>query len=360
MKHDLVKLRVGLFVMGGCALLIAALIVFGSGRLLRRPITVVTFFDESVQGLEPGSPVKWRGVRVGRVSRILLHSDAHLVRVEMHIDRSRFAQEAGGKDIITLFRQKVQDGLRCRLELTGITGLKYVEFDYFAGPSTASADAARNLPKVEGGVCVPSVPSTLSQLEETVTETVQRISAVDFDGISRGLQQLLENANRILGDPALPEALHDLRQSADELEKFARRLNEFADPVLLEQLRKDTLETSRNLNELAAELDRTVSEKAIDRILKNIEQTIDEARTTVHTIRVEVRKADVSGVSRDVRQVLAKTGRAADEVRSLRLDLRRTLAQLDATLAAVRNLVQDLRDNPSVLIRGRAAEESRP
>ena len=60
--------KLGAFVLGGIALAFAVLVWLGAGDWNRKTRTIVTYFDESVQGLEVGAALKFRGVPVGTVS----------------------------------------------------------------------------------------------------------------------------------------------------------------------------------------------------------------------------------------------------------------------------------------------------
>jgi len=71
--------RVGLFVLGGIVLAVATILIVGGGRLFARPVLMETVFDESVQGLDVGAPVKLRGVKLGSVSWIGFVGDKYVV-----------------------------------------------------------------------------------------------------------------------------------------------------------------------------------------------------------------------------------------------------------------------------------------
>jgi hypothetical protein len=62
--------KIGLFVIGGTVALVLLLLILGSGQLFQSKITMETYLNESVQGLEVGSKVRYRGVVVGEVRRI--------------------------------------------------------------------------------------------------------------------------------------------------------------------------------------------------------------------------------------------------------------------------------------------------
>ncbi len=63
---------IGLFVIGAIVLILGAIAVLGSGNLFKTTYRFVSYFDGSVAGLDPGAPVKLRGVRIGQVREIRL------------------------------------------------------------------------------------------------------------------------------------------------------------------------------------------------------------------------------------------------------------------------------------------------
>src|SRR5262245_16171277 len=117
------KLTVGLFVIGAVVIGIGAAIWLGASRYLADETLAVTYFQESVQGLDPGAAVKLRGVPAGRVEKIGIAPDGELIEVVLAIN-SRFAQ-----------RILADPTLRAQLQLSGITGLRYVEIDKHKGES---------------------------------------------------------------------------------------------------------------------------------------------------------------------------------------------------------------------------------
>ena len=69
--------RVGLFVLTGIVLLVGAVLLLGGTDAFRKTLTFETYFTESVQGLEVGSAVRLRGVKIGTVRDIQLAGDAY-------------------------------------------------------------------------------------------------------------------------------------------------------------------------------------------------------------------------------------------------------------------------------------------
>src|SRR6476659_10571737 len=62
--------KLGLFVIGGIVAGVLVLVIIGTGRWFERRVIIETYFKESVQGLDIGSKLKYRGVTIGEVTRI--------------------------------------------------------------------------------------------------------------------------------------------------------------------------------------------------------------------------------------------------------------------------------------------------
>ena len=132
--------RIGVFVAGGVALLVLALLVFGGGQMFSRKIEMETYVKGSVQGIDVGTPVKFRGVLIGKVTKIAFaFTEYHLQETDglynyvvlfMEINREVFPNMFTD-DLTPLLAKSVEQGLRVRIEPQGITGLNYLDIDYF-------------------------------------------------------------------------------------------------------------------------------------------------------------------------------------------------------------------------------------
>jgi paraquat-inducible protein B len=60
---------VGGFVLGALIIVVVAILFFGGPQAFSSKTKAVVYFDGSVGGLGPGSPVTFRGVRVGSSRR---------------------------------------------------------------------------------------------------------------------------------------------------------------------------------------------------------------------------------------------------------------------------------------------------
>src|SRR4029079_11810553 len=113
------------FVLLGFGLAIAAAVLLGVATTRKQTVKYHSYFNESVQGLDLGSPVKFRGVTIGHVSAIEIAPDHRMVDVVSELDttdikRMELTEMGHGK----LGKEKfaIPPDLRAQLGSQGITG----------------------------------------------------------------------------------------------------------------------------------------------------------------------------------------------------------------------------------------------
>ena len=154
--------KIGLFVASGFLAIVGTLFYLGAQRLSRDKIEFTTYFDESVQGLDLGAPVKMRGVTIGTVSGITIAPDHRLVQVtsECYVD-SMVRLNLGSEEELKNYEAPVPPDLRVQLATTGITGVKFLLVDFFTDPDDPPPLEFDTPPGY-----LPSAPSTLKSLED--------------------------------------------------------------------------------------------------------------------------------------------------------------------------------------------------
>jgi len=283
--------KLGLFVLVAVAAMIGSLFWLGARRFHRESFPAVAFFDESVQGLDIGSPVKFRGVTVGTVSDITIAPDHRHVQVtsDIYLDAvkrlgiANAAPEPNGADPF------LPADLRVQLVAAGITGVRFLQVDFF--------DPARHpvppLPFEPPWNYIPSAPSTLKSVEEALLEVMNRLPALG------------EQATATLAEAR--SALVALRRVAHSVEAEDGPLR-----TLLVRLSSAAAKIEHEIGE--AELGRTA--------------------------------ASIRGAAGSVTGVASGIGETGD-------DLRASLVALRETLESVRALADSLDRDPSALLRGR-------
>jgi len=180
--------KLGLFVLLGIGLSLAFVVTLGASNWNVATVRYDSYFDESIQGLEVGSPVKYRGVTVGRVAAIGIAPDQRhvLVRSELTVPELQ-RNNLGGSGESTL---AVHPELRAQLAQAGLTGVKFVLLDYFD-----AEPAAVPLPFATGDNVIPTVSSTLKGLESSMSKAADHMPEIAHE-----LHQTLVRVNGLLGE----------------------------------------------------------------------------------------------------------------------------------------------------------------
>ena len=180
-------------------------------------------FTQSVRGLSVGAPVDFHGVELGQVSAIGVDfnrsRDSFDIVVTLTLYPYRLGRryrEALGKGDSeagkALLRQMVAQGLRGQLRMGSVlTGQRYVALDFFPHVTAASIDTRRS------PVELPTVPSTLDELQDQLASIVSKLDRVPFDKLGGNLNTALVNANTLfqqVNTELIPQARSTLATAA--------------------------------------------------------------------------------------------------------------------------------------------------
>jgi phospholipid/cholesterol/gamma-HCH transport system substrate-binding protein len=286
--------KLGLFVVTALAGVVGVTFWLGSHLVERESFEAISYFDESVQGLEVGSPVKWRGVTVGTVRDITVAPDARHVQVtsDIFVDALRRL----GLERPKRGQAFIDPNLRVQLASAGITGIRFLQTDFF--------DPVRHppprLPFEPPWNYVPSTPSTLKSVEDSVVEILNRLPAV------------VAQADEALG------ALRTTLASVDGL-AATLQADDGAFNALLVQL-----------------------------------------RTTAARLERALKEAELGSTTASLRSTSSQVGEAAVGVSDAREELAASLVALREALESVRALTDSLERDPSALLRGPRADGAGP
>jgi ABC-type transporter Mla subunit MlaD len=262
-------LRVGLLLLAGLAVALG-LVLWLAGSQLGRGKLYETYFNESVQGLNIGAPVKYRGVTVGQVTEMglaaaqygdfsltyLRQPDYQLVFVRYRIDTSEMVKVPSTADA-------VQAGLRARLASQGLTGLTYVELDILR-----DAPPPLLIPWTPRGDYIPSVRSTISQVQDAAQLLAARLGKLDIEGLVNNLSGLAGDLRSDLRDGDVHKAataatdlltsLQDQIQRAD-LPGLSTALKQLAQGPQTQQLLASSAVAASRFATAAAELPKLIA-----------------------------------------------------------------------------------------------------
>lgn len=162
------KTLIGAFVIGAVALLVMAVLVFGSGKFLKKSFHAVVFFEGSIKGLNEGAPVIFKGVKIGSVKDIRVFYDAAYdslripVIIELEpekIERTDVAERRPEKNVKLL----IEKGLKAQLQMQSIvTGQLVIALDFFPDKSARYVGFIKKYPEI------PTVPTAFEELTKTI------------------------------------------------------------------------------------------------------------------------------------------------------------------------------------------------
>ena len=274
--------KLGLFVIGAVAAGIAVLLIVGTGAWFKSRTTIETYFNESVQGLDIGSKMKYRGVVIGEVTSISftyvryeqdkpMSQRKRYVMVEAQIEPrlvgGKVANDIASPESTAL---EVARGLRVHLAPQGITGTNYLELDYV---DTLPAPVLP-IDWTPQDIYIPSTPSTVQTFVSAATEIIDRLHRLDIEGTVANLNKLLVTTNdRIAGvDTA------GLSRHAD---RTLTRLDTTLDGIASRKISDEAVGLITELRQTNAELRAFLDSDALRKLPQDTSATLASVRALV-------------------------------------------------------------------------------
>ena len=344
------KLKLGLFIVISITILLSSLIALGLIEELKEKNQIFTVFDESVQGLEEGAAIKYKGVTVGRVSKISIWNE-RFVKVDMETDPDSVI---GGKalnkqksrsdqirDFNDLIQKEVKNGLRCSLELSSIaTGLKFIELTHIDQARKTEVDV-----KIEGAeseIFVPAMKSVLSGAITNFDRTLSNIAKIDYEGIGDEAKIMLMNLNKVLTNPHINSLLEKGDTAAEELIAVTKNLNKQLGTLRLKEIQDEILKltnsANKNVSTLVTNTDKRLN-AALESISTKVEGSLDKIDSLITTFETEVKAAKIAETSKAARETLAS---ANDTISAVKKDAVSTLKGASQFLTDLKDLKKDV------------------
>ena len=221
--------KVGIFVILGALLIVIAIVLFGAGKFFREKIIVETYFDQSVQGLDVGAPLKIQGVQVGNVSEIgFVFNDYNtdltyvLVRAEAfpeQIGRLRNNVDLDDEDAVqSMIKEDIDKGMRIELSSQGVTGVAFLNV-VFVDPEQYEPLIIDWTPE---DLYIPSKPGTITLITKALEDISKALSEINFKQLGENLNKVVAN----LSEVNFAEMNDKLQQVLNEMEQTVETLNE--------------------------------------------------------------------------------------------------------------------------------------
>ena len=293
------EVKIGAFVLLGLAALLALASILGIKKLHRDTVTYLTYFDESVEGLEVGAPVKARGVAVGQVGEITFAPDQHLVEVRSDLDVKLLKR-------LGLSHERMPPDIRAQLDTQGLLGNRFVSLDRFEPQTHPPPKLSFPTPEHY----IPAVKSTQQTLVDSVSRAMNDLSAV--------LDALV----------------------ADGFGERSSRVVTHADELLV------------SLNKMFKGLDEQKLPEQTAAALRDARTTVNKLGETLDRVNGE------GGLLASTQRAVTSIGNAGNNAAASTHDLDETLSQIREAAAAIRYLADAIERDPDMLLKGRARAKS--
>jgi len=302
--------RIGLFVLTGAALFVAALFAVGLKAYFGKRDIFETYVTGKVENLSVGALVKLRGVTIGKVSSIDFvgteypdYGEQYVV-IQFEVPRGT-VWSAETNNVQKLIDIEVARGLRARVQGQGFLGANIVALEY-VNPQLYPPEPVPWTPK---HYYIPSAPSQFSRVMASLEKSLHNVENLDFVDLLDRANKLIDAANRLAGN-------------VNQID--FKELGTNADSLIV-----DFRETTHGL-----------------------QRTLADAQSAING-------ADLPGFSRDTSALLAKLSSAAIEFRHVLASV--DTGELNSSLSNVRAatdelivLIRDLEQRPSSVLFSRS------
>lgn len=308
------QFSVGIFVIIGMAVVVIFILWLGMVQYFQEGRKYVAFFDESVQGLQKDSSVKYRGVDIGRVEDIRVAPDGKLVQIVLNL------------------RDPLRDkkNLVAKIKSVGITGIMFVELERIRPGEIVPMP---HLDFEPDHPVIATKPSEMQQLFTDLYEIMNEIKQVDFQKIANDVSATLDNVNQTLTNA-------QVQKISSKIQKTLTAAEELIAPEKWQPIRENIRQASTNMNRLIDKTDQSVEQ--VDQTLaahnKEIAVAIDDFQTAANNASTML-AAGTELINSTDRQVI-----------QFHQQLNITLRHLESVSSNLNRLINELINQPSRLI----------
>ncbi len=338
---------IGSFVVGAVILSVAGLLFFGPGGFLTETRSYVIYFDSSVKGLNVGSPVRFRGVKIGQVKEInvqvRLQDFKFLIPVVIEIEPSRIKAEGSKQSILDTLKTSLMSddlmlplipkGLRVQMQLDSlVTGQLYINLDMLPDTPLVLTGYEYEYPEL------PAITSSLEELTKTFED-------IPLKELADKLISSTEGFEKLINSPSLHNALSKFDDTIEQLNDLLKNMNEQLLPIA------DTLKQSM-----------LQSQVAINNVDRKIDQTLQSAQKAIIHMdnKVDPLAEQFSQAAQALNDASIKTADAMQQIKGLAANdsqimgqLSLTLQEVSRTARTVRHITAELEHDPQMFLRGR-------
>jgi phospholipid/cholesterol/gamma-HCH transport system substrate-binding protein len=325
------KFSVGLFLICGIAMLIIGIVWLGMSNYLEKGSLFVAYFDESVQGLDVDSPVKYRGVHIGRVHSIRVAPDDRLIEVVLKIEAD-IQPELNAQNLIA------------KLKSVGITGLMFIELEHLDQEAPKPQMSFSFKPQYP---VIPTRPSEISKIFQGIEDIFNMFRALDTQAISDQVIAVLQRINKTIDDAQVTQLMGDLRSTVKSMQQLLNTEK-------VDHLVTSIQATSDSFNRMAVNANNGITDirttvSRLDNLIANSGGDMQQMTTDLKAAAQEVKRAMENAAT-----LLEGTDRKVD---TLQRQATVTLNRIEQATDSLNRFLDHLANQPSQVIFGAPAAD---
>lgn len=334
--------RIGMFVIVAVALLFIGIVTFGGLEIIPQPtITIETYVNESIKGLQVGSKVRLMGVPIGTVEEMEfageiyeLSEDMDLaygewIVLRMKIDVSEYSRSNPDSQLDRLNR-RVERGLRFRVTSAGITGGQFIQAEY-VDPEKHPPFAPPWAPEYP---YVPSAGGVFAEITESIQTLTGKLEELDIQRIQDGLTNLMEHADQAILDAEMKVLSGEIQAILGNVKSISGGPEMKKSLANVEQITKDGAGMVAGLRE-------DMESARVERIMANLDESADNINQTMKRL---------PGAMDQLNSSLAKLDRFMTGETT---DLEATLMELRLVMVNLREITDIAKRYPASLLLGK-------
>ena len=334
--------KIGLFVISAVLIGISGVIALGLGSIFQKKNLAETYIEESVQGLDVGSPVKFRGVSIGRVEQITLTSVEYPTRRRYVLVRFDISPDIFGFPIGEKSKQTYQDelkyGFRVRLAAQGLTGVAYIEADYL-NPERNPPLEIDWRPK---HLYIPSARSRITQLSESVERILRNVEELNIPQLTASVEKSLSAMTKLADAANLESIGKQANALLNEIRDTNRQLGVLVHAPELKTALADAAAAAGSARKILENADKPVTQLLTD--LPRVSESINNVAT-----RLDAITADLPQTTSEFRQTLRQLNRL---IATQQQQIQTTLENLRSVSVDIQEFANDSRKYPSQVLFG--------
>ena len=319
---------IGLFIVTGLALGVTGLLLFSSSKMFSKTKDLIVYFDGSLNGLNEGAAVKYRGVTIGSVKRVMVQfnqaTNDYAMPVIIELEEKLLKDRMPSFSYAfteSVMAGRIKQGLRASLETESlVTGVLYVGMDVDPDAPPAVFHQVTNI--------YPEIPSKPTQIQQLM----QNLASLDLKSVQTNLNSLILKLDSTVGRLNMAQINQDVTNLLGSVNRLV------SSPDITNSLAsiKPTLDQYR---ELGAKLT-----GKIDPLADSLTNSLAEANRALAQLR---------GAGENLRTMLAPDA-------PIRNDLDLALQQMAGAAQSISSLVEFLKQHPNALITGREILPKKP